>query len=732
MPDEPRKYNKDGSVFLNSPDAKKLKKDFAEVSTDFGKSLTKAIKKANISGASHFRMEFFKAADASQKAVVKNFRDLQSAGFGDIAKAYTEALQGAQQGLISATEFESIGKKFIDSISEKFPDLAQDFAEDMETAVGSLQLDKMQKDMGDAIKESVKGAFDMIPRNAFTKALGLDFAMDTLSNAIGEAAGTGLGEFVKDANWKKMLPMAIGAAVVIGITTAIIKGVSALTDEVGKAFGAIGVLAFAPQLQAAKADVMEIGFGMEEVVSSATILSEKFGISFGEAIGISKSTIATARALGLSVDNAAELTGMLMVMGGHTAQSAQDFMKQTQLLAHAAGVAPGAVLKDMAENSEAIAMFTKDGGKNMQKAAVQAKAMGMSIGDTAKMAEGLLNFEDSISKELTASILLGRRINLQEARRLALHGEMEEATKSMLEQVGSEAEFNNLLLPQRQALADALNTDLVNLKKMVHFQSLSAEEQEKITKHAMSMKDLIPKEAISLITELGYQFKAIGAHIIAAFAGIVSFGGFITAESPGWAKALSGVIAVVLAIGLVAGGAWLGFKLLGLAMGGMVPVLGSFAAVGWTALVPLLAIAAIGGTIALILMQFPPIINSITNMFEKLNFAEALVGLVSIGLGLWGLSAALASVAMVGYGALPIIAAVSGLAALGLGLGTFFGAKAADKGKSAEVTQLETLNGKIDTLIEKFEKSFIPELKQSNKEIAPAFGKQLQKNAYNE
>ena len=51
----------------------------------------------------------------------------------------------------------------------------------------------------------------------------------------------------------------------------------------------------------------------------------------------------------------------------------------------------------MAGSAEEIAGFTKDGGENIAEAAVQARQMGLSLSTTAKIAEGLLDFESSIS-----------------------------------------------------------------------------------------------------------------------------------------------------------------------------------------------------------------------------------------------------------------------------------------------------------------------------------------------
>ena len=98
---------------------------------------------------------------------------------------------------------------------------------------------------------------------------------------------------------------------------------------------------------------------------------------------------------------------------------------------------------------------------------MQARALGTTLSTTAKIAEGLLDFENSISKEIEASVLIGRQLNLQKARELALNSDIEGAMKAVVQEMGSEAEFNKLNLLQRKALADSINVSTAELSKFV-------------------------------------------------------------------------------------------------------------------------------------------------------------------------------------------------------------------------------------------------------------------------
>jgi hypothetical protein len=125
------------------------------------------------------------------------------------------------------------------------------------------------------------------------------------------------------------------------------------------------------------------------------------------------------------------------------------------------------VFESMAADSEAFAKFTKDSGKNLMKAAIQAKKLGLEMSAMTGAAEGLLNLEDSLTKQMEASVLLGRSINLDRARSLALSGDIAGVQNEIVKAVGGENEWNSLNIIQRKALADAVGLQVSEVSKVV-------------------------------------------------------------------------------------------------------------------------------------------------------------------------------------------------------------------------------------------------------------------------
>lgn len=171
--------------------------------------------------------------------------------------------------------------------------------------------------------------------------------------------------------------------------------------------------------------------------------------------------------LGISGEQAATLVMQFGKMQGTSAALAANTVYAASHLAEANNVMPNVVMEDLAKNTEAFAKFSANGGYNMIKAAVQAAKLGVSVQDTAKMAEHLLDFENSINDEMEASAMLGREVNFQRARELAFQNDIEGATKEMLRQVGGIEEFNRMNLFQRQSIAKAMGVEVDQLQTML-------------------------------------------------------------------------------------------------------------------------------------------------------------------------------------------------------------------------------------------------------------------------
>ncbi len=185
---------------------------------------------------------------------------------------------------------------------------------------------------------------------------------------------------------------------------------------------------------------------------------------------------------GVSGQAAGNLMVVMQATGAASKDAAFEMAKGVASLAQAEGVAPGQVMQDIANNTEAFAGFAKDGGMNVAQAAISAKKLGINFDTSVKIADNLLDFESSIQSQMEAEILLGRQLNLDKARQLALSGDIEGLQKEVLKNVGTEAEFNAMNVLQRRALAQSIGISVTELSKMVA-------NQANINKQTKGQKD---------------------------------------------------------------------------------------------------------------------------------------------------------------------------------------------------------------------------------------------------
>ena len=149
-------------------------------------------------------------------------------------------------------------------------------------------------------------------------------------------------------------------------------------------------------------------------------------------------------------------------------------IKTNAAMIEAAGVAPALVMKDIAENAEFFAQFAKDGGQNLVQAGIAARKLGLDMSAVSSITNSLLEFETSIEKSMEASVLLGRQINTDRARQLALVGDQAGLMKEIQRIVGGEAEFSMMNAIQRRALAESVGLNVEQLARAVRGNTVGA------------------------------------------------------------------------------------------------------------------------------------------------------------------------------------------------------------------------------------------------------------------
>ena len=177
---------------------------------------------------------------------------------------------------------------------------------------------------------------------------------------------------------------------------------------------------------------------------------------------------------GIGKETSSKILANMMLTQNATEETAIQAQNYAKDLSNAAGVPINLVMDDLANISDDVSAYLGSNPEKLVQATIEARRLGLSLSSTAKVADGLLDFESSIEKEMEAQILTGKTLNFDKARGLALQGDTVGAAKEMLSQVGGIGEFNKMNVIQQRALASATNMSVTEMKK-----ALGTGEKEK-------------------------------------------------------------------------------------------------------------------------------------------------------------------------------------------------------------------------------------------------------------
>jgi len=225
--------------------------------------------------------------------------------------------------------------------------------------------------------------------------------------------------------------------------------------------------AFTATMHSYGTSIMSLGTVSAKSVQEASKAIQETGGTLHDAEEAAEGAAKMARDFGGSAANAGKAIGNLSKLPGMTKQAAENAALFGAHLAVAANVPADTVTKAIANNMDAAAMAGPKMQKSFALAAINAEKIGVEFSVITGTQKSLLNFEDSINKQMEASVLLGREINLDKARELALAGDLEGMQREILKVVGSEAEFNKMNVLQKEALAASMGVSVGDMAKMV-------------------------------------------------------------------------------------------------------------------------------------------------------------------------------------------------------------------------------------------------------------------------
>lgn len=230
-----------------------------------------------------------------------------------------------------------------------------------------------------------------------------------------------------------------------------------------------------------------------DILEVASNLSKEIGIAGNNFISPQQlaAVAETRNLLGLSAEQATQLAIQTKLSGQNVDTFKKNVMagvKQSNLQ-NRSGVEYGVIIKDILNTSEDITMSLGNNPEKLAKAATAARAFGLTLEDVDKIAESMLNFEDSISNELEAQLLTGKQMNLAKAREYALTNDLEGLSKELSKNGLTAAEYSNMNRLGQEKYAAALGISREQLAKSILAQKASADLTEEQRRKVLGMNE---------------------------------------------------------------------------------------------------------------------------------------------------------------------------------------------------------------------------------------------------
>lgn len=187
--------------------------------------------------------------------------------------------------------------------------------------------------------------------------------------------------------------------------------------------------------------------------------------------------------LGLTSKQAGNFVKMSLMSGKNAKDLTNELRGQIKILNIREGglVNEQAAFAQIGDASALTKMNLKAQGISLADAAFQAQKMGMELGDMEGTKSSLLDFESSIQNEMKAELLMGRQLNLEDARRAALMNDEVGLMKAISREMGTAKEFSEMNYKAQEAFAVSIGKTREEVAKILETNELLTGEAKSLT-----------------------------------------------------------------------------------------------------------------------------------------------------------------------------------------------------------------------------------------------------------
>ena len=213
-------------------------------------------------------------------------------------------------------------------------------------------------------------------------------------------------------------------------------------------------------------ELADFGVTFDNVVAATSAIGKEFNTLVAANKDLVKDVSVLSVQLGIAETESAKFLKSISAMSRSTAASQKGMIGFAKAMSNAAGVPLDAVMKDVADASEEVRIYTGSSVVNLIKGVAEARMMGTTFQKMADTAKKLLDFNTSITDEIEASVLLGTNVTFQRARELAYKKQTLEANKEILK-IAKGMDFDAMDPFQAEAFAKASGKTVTELQEMI-------------------------------------------------------------------------------------------------------------------------------------------------------------------------------------------------------------------------------------------------------------------------
>jgi len=280
-------------------------------------------------------------------------------------------------------------------------------------------------------------------------------------------------------------------------------------------------------------------------------LSKEIGINVNSAFG-TDTIIAAAEMsefLGVGAKATANMALRAEALGQDMSKTADTVFATTSSFIKQGGAAVNvnAVMEDVGNASNSLALSLGGSTEELTKAAAGAASLGINLAEAEGIADNLLNFEQSIQDELEAELLTGKEINLEKAREAALNNDMATLTKEIADNTAIQEAFSSGNRIQQESIAKSLGMSKEQVSKMI----LLSEKNKNLTEEQRAAAaGITVEEARRLSAQESIQ-KSI-EKLTAAFAPLLDIVARLISSKVGM-LAIAGIIGTIASVQMITG-----------------------------------------------------------------------------------------------------------------------------------------------------------------------------------